>query len=477
MIGNNACGSRALGYGRTADNVGLTVARRRLTARPADGSTSHALVDEHLGTGPHGVRPVLPPGVRLLAGAPAARRTAGPSTGSWSGREGTLAVVRRATVRLVEDAPHRVLVVLGFPSMADAADAVPGSAEHDLVACEGLDERITGLVPRTPRAARGQGLAARRGDRRRTEAEAARQGAAARRRPDRSSPTPPSSARCGGSARTAPAWPPARLTPPGPGRAGRTPRSRRSGSAATCATSTRCSRSTATPARRTGTSATAACTSGSTSRSTTPAAGPATGRSSRTAAGLAASHGGSLSGEHGDGRARSELLPTMYSAEALALMGRVKALCDPDNLLNPGVLVDAAAVRRRSAAGLRASAVHTAARREFHRCTGVGKCLADNTGSGGVMCPSYLATRDEKDSTRGRARVLQERGNGHLRLATPERRRGAGPVPVLPGLRQGLPDRRGHGDVQGRGLHEKYRGRRRPRSHYTLGRLPAWSAG
>ena len=50
----------------------------------------------------------------------------------------------------------------------------------------------------------------------------------------------------------------------------------------------------------------------------------------------------------------------------------------------------------------------------MHRCTGVGKCVADNTGTGGVMCPSYLATRDEKDSTRGRARVLQEMVNGSL---------------------------------------------------------------
>ena len=50
----------------------------------------------------------------------------------------------------------------------------------------------------------------------------------------------------------------------------------------------------------------------------------------------------------------------------------------------------------------------------MHRCTGVGKCLADTTRGLGVMCPSYQATRDEKDSTRGRARVLQEMINGEL---------------------------------------------------------------
>ena len=50
----------------------------------------------------------------------------------------------------------------------------------------------------------------------------------------------------------------------------------------------------------------------------------------------------------------------------------------------------------------------------MHKCSGVGKCLADSTGSLGVMCPSYQATREEKDSTRGRARVLQEMVNGDL---------------------------------------------------------------
>ena len=65
--------------------------------------------------------------------------------------EGTLAVVLEATVRLVEDAPARALAVLGYPSMADAADAVPNLLTHPLVACEGLDSRIVDVV----RAQRG----------------------------------------------------------------------------------------------------------------------------------------------------------------------------------------------------------------------------------------------------------------------------------------------------------------------------------
>ena len=137
---------------------------------------------------------------------------------------------------------------------------------------------------------------------------------------------------------------------------------------------------------------------------------------------LVAGYGGSLSGEHGDGRARSELLPLMYSRRALDLFGAVKHVFDPDNLLNPGVIVDPhpldADLRAPGAPPLRKSlalAYHHDGgdfSQSVHRCTGVGKCRADNTAAGGVMCPSYLATGEEIHSTRGRARVLQEMING-----------------------------------------------------------------
>ena len=86
-----------------------------------------------------------------------------------------------------------------------------------------------------------------------------------------------------------------------------------------------------------------------------------------------------------------------------------------------------------------------------HRCTGVGKCVADNTPSGGVMCPSYLATREEKDSTRGRAHVLQDVATGALGFDDPAVGRRPRPLPVLQGLRPRLPDRHRHGDLQVRG--------------------------
>ena len=108
------------------------------------------------------------------------------------------------------------------------------------------------------------------------------------------------------------------------------------------------------------------------------------------AARLVARHGGSMSGEHGDGRARSALLPAMYSPEALALFGQVKNLFDPGNLLNPGVLVEPDPVDARARvpqtllSPLRLQDPRFA--RDVHQCSGVGKCIADTTGSGGVMC-------------------------------------------------------------------------------------------
>src|SRR5699024_2704368 len=135
-------------------------------------------------------------------------------------------------------------------------------------------------------------------------------------------------------------------------------------------------------------------------------------------------HGGSISGVHGGGRARSELLKYTYSGDVLAAFKGFKDLFDPANILNPGVLVDPApldADLRRPAAtklrrrnGLAFSHDGEDFTRAVHRCVGIGKCRADSSAQGEFMCPSYLATHDEKDSTRGRARVLQELANGNL---------------------------------------------------------------
>src|SRR5699024_809469 len=118
------------------------------------------------------------------------------------------------------------------------------------------------------------------------------------------------------------------------------------------------------------------------------------------------------------------LLPLQYSPEAIETFAAVKDLFDPNNLLNPGVLVDPdpmdtnlrrpRALPIRPVGGFTFPHDHGDFTNAVHRCVGVGKCRADNSASGGFMCPSYQATKDEKDTTRARARILQEVTSGDL---------------------------------------------------------------
>ena len=210
----------------------------------------------------------------------------------------------------------------------------------------------------------------------------------------------------------------------------------------------------------------------------------------REAAELVTAHGGTLSGEHGDGRARGELLPIMYSAEALAAFARFKDAWDPDHLLNPGIVVDPppldadlAVPLRRGAAGPRTAFAFPedpgGLAGAVRRCVGVGRCRADAEHGGGVMCPSFRATRREQDSTRGRARALQEMLRGDLVT------RGWRATEVLDTLDLCLACKACAADCpvevdmatyKAEFLHQHYRRRIRPRSHYALGWLPTWTA-
>ena len=197
------------------------------------------------------------------------------------------------------------------------------------------------------------------------------------------------------------------------------------------------------------------------------------------AAQLVARHGGSVSGEHGDGRARSALLDSIYSPDALGLFSKVKTILDPDNLFNPGILVDTAPVeadiRTYESALSPISMSHPEFAADVHRCTGVGKCIA-RTAPGGVMCPSYQASGLEVDSTRGRASVLKEMVNGTLINGwdSPEVERALDLCMACKGCARDCPTGIDMASYRSMVLDEKYRHRPRPRSHLTMGLLPRW---
>ena len=150
------------------------------------------------------------------------------------------------------------------------------------------------------------------------------------------------------------------------------------------------------------------------------------------AADLVISFGGSLSGEHGDGQSRAVLLPKMFGPELMEAFREFKALWDPQNRMNPGKLVDPVRVydpveNLRHGPPVETDEAHRHTKLETHfafaadggslerateRCVGVGSCR--NT-EGGVMCPSYRATGEEQHSTRGRARLLWEMLAGALK--------------------------------------------------------------
>ncbi|QKW31125.1 FAD-binding oxidoreductase [Streptomyces seoulensis] len=210
-------------------------------------------------------------------------------------------------------------------------------------------------------------------------------------------------------------------------------------------------------------------------------------RFSEDLADLVVAHGGSLSGEHGDGQARAELLPRMYGAETVALFERAKALWDPDDLLNPGMLVRPApldanlrfAVLPREpvpvAFGYPADGGDFAA--AVRRCVGVAKCRTTETPGAAVMCPSFRATGQEEHSTRGRARLLHEMLAGEVITdgwRSTEVRDALDLCLSCKGCRSDCPVGVDMATYKAEFLHHHYAGRRRPAAHYSLGRLPLW---
>ena len=618
MVANNACGPHATAWGRTSDNiVSLDCVDghgRRFTA-----TTSHdaalsdvpglaSLIDSNLAP----IRTELGRFKRQVSGYSLEHLT--PEGGRnlaamLAGTEGTLVLILSITVRLVPlpDAP--VLAALGYRSMIEAADDVPALLTHSPLAVEGMDRRLVdvvrahkgpGAVPALPEGegwllvevgAPGEDVTA--------SLERARALCADSAAID-TVVYPP-------GAQASALW---RIRADGAGLGGRTPPDGAGGGDQQAWPGFE---DAAVPPENLGAylrDFTAlmeefdidgllyghfgdGCVHVRLAMPLETPEGVAHSRAFlQSAARICAAHGGSVSGEHGDGRARSELLRFMYTPEMLDLFARVKHLFDPDNLLNPGVLAapmdqaeaasrarararaarsgvvdvlaangvpdsafsdrdDAAAGRSGlapadgasgasgapaggalelqpgvgAAAGLQrpstplsaasgsadgasgapaggalelqpgvdpldANLRRVAARpmpadggfafthdggdftAAVHRCTGVGKCRAGVPGT--FMCPSYLATRDEKDVTRGRARILQEAANSQLVQAinSPEVLEALDLCLACKACSADCPAGVDMARYRSEALFRTYRGRLRPLSHYTLGWLP-----
>lgn len=548
MVANNACGPHATAWGRTSDNIVsldcVDGQGRRFTATTSHDATLSdvpglaSLIDSHLAP----IRTQLGRFKRQVSGYSLEHLT--PEGGRnlaamLTGTEGTLVLILSITVRLVPlpDAP--VLAALGYRSMIEAADDVPALLAHSPLAVEGMDRRLVdvvrahkgpGAVPALPEGegwllvevgAPGEDVTASLEHARALCADSAAIDTVV---------YPP-------GAQASALW---RIRADGAGLGGRTPPDGAGGGDQQAWPGFE---DAAVPPENLGAylrDFTAlmeefdidgllyghfgdGCVHVRLAMPLDTPEGVAHSHAFlQSAARICAAHGGSVSGEHGDGRARGELLRFMYSPEMLDLFARVKHVFDPDNLLNPGVLAApmdeaeaASRARARNAGGagntgfagiaghsgstlelqpgvdpLDANLRRVAARpmpadggfafthdggdftAAVHRCTGVGKCRAGVSGT--FMCPSYLATREEKDVTRGRARILQEAANSQLVKAidSPEVLEALDLCLACKACSADCPAGVDMARYRSEALFRTYRGRIRPLSHYTLGWLP-----
>ena len=204
------------------------------------------------------------------------------------------------------------------------------------------------------------------------------------------------------------------------------------------------------------------------------------------AADLVVSYGGSLSGEHGDGQSRAELLPKMFGPELIEAFRQFKSAWDPDWKMNPGKLIKPYRLDENLRLGANYSPWEPATRFQFPadhgslahaalRCVGVGKCRREE---GGVMCPSYRATHDEEHSTRGRAHLLWEMTQGEVirdGWRSEEVKESLDLCLACKGCKSDCPVSVDVATYKAEFLSHYYEGRVRPLSAYAFGNIDFWA--
>ncbi|MGW7079389.1 FAD-binding and (Fe-S)-binding domain-containing protein [Streptomyces sp. NPDC054866] len=497
MIGNNSCGSHSVAWGTTADNVAsLSV---------VSGAGERLAVGQGWSGAPEGLRALVEGELELLrTGFPELpRRISGyaldallPERGidlarAFCGSEGTLGVVTEAVVRLVESPRARALAVLGYADESAAAEAAAGLLPHgpltvegmaaDLVrGSEGLPKGGAWLFVETGGASEGEA---------RARAEAIARAARGDGAVDSVVVTDPAGQRvlwrvredASGTATRMPdgseAWPGWEDCAVPPARLGAYLRDFRGLLAEHGLRGT--------PYGHFGDG----CIHVRIDFDLMSEPGVRRFRRfSEDLAEVVVAHGGSLSGEHGDGQARAELLPKMYGADLVRLFERVKGVWDPADLLNPGMLVRPAPLDAnlrfdplpRKPVDVAFGYPHDGGdfSAAVRRCVGVAKCRTGAAGSGGgVMCPSFRVTGEEEHSTRGRARMLHEMLAGDVVTdgwRSEEVRDALDLCLSCKGCRSDCPVGVDMATYKAEFLHHHYEGRRRPAAHYAMGWLPVW---
>ena len=207
----------------------------------------------------------------------------------------------------------------------------------------------------------------------------------------------------------------------------------------------------------------------------------------RDAAELVVKYGGSLSGEHGDGQAKAEFLPVMFGTELMQAFREFKGIWDPRGKMNPGKLIDAYRVDENLRLGPDYNPARPATHfafitpegrgftRALEHCVGMGKCRGKDSLT---MCPSYRATGEERYSTRGRARLLQEMLRGQIVSGlwqSEEVREALDLCFACKGCKSDCPTHTDMASYKSEFLSHYYEHKRRPVQAYSMGLIERWA--